>query len=131
MRALILITGLVLAALSVWQIETKRPGVEVSRGEVGTTPITEWRQDGAIATVVVAHGFAGSRPLMNAFSWTLAQNGYDVVAFDFAGHGTNPVPMSGDTESIEGTTRLLVEETLEVMEYAGGTPALLGHSMAT
>lgn len=132
MRSTVLVAGLLLAALSLWQIEDKRPrGLEVARGLVGTTPVTEWRQANPIAAVVVAHGFAGSRPLMNAFSWTLALNGYDVVAFDFEGHGTNPVPMSGDTDSIEGTTQRLVDETLLIMDHAGPAPALLGHSMAT
>ena len=98
---------------------------------VGNTPVTVWRRDDPIATVVVAHGFAGSRQLMNALSWTLVRNGYDVVAFDFEGHGANPVPMQGDVNEIEGVTRRLVNETVAVMNYAGDRPALLGHSMAT
>ncbi|MEO1797276.1 MAG: alpha/beta hydrolase, partial [Pseudomonadota bacterium] len=96
MRLAVLVLGLALALFSLWQIEGKRPSAEVTRTTVGTTPITEWRVADPIATIVVAHGFAGSRPLMNAFSWTLAGAGYDVVAFDFEGHGTNPVPMQGD-----------------------------------
>ncbi|MEO0485430.1 MAG: alpha/beta fold hydrolase [Pseudomonadota bacterium] len=131
-RHAVLIGALALVILSLWQIEAKRPrGVEVASVSIGTTPATEWRQPGAHATVVVAHGFAGSRPLMKAYIWTLVASGYDVVAFDFEGHGLNPVPMSGDTDSIEGTTRRLVDETVRVMDYAGDAPALLGHSMAT
>ncbi|MEM6896955.1 MAG: alpha/beta hydrolase, partial [Pseudomonadota bacterium] len=45
--------------------------------------------------------------------------------------GTNPTPMSGDTDSIEGTTKLLVDETVAIMDTVGPSPALLGHSMAT
>ncbi|MEO0676829.1 MAG: alpha/beta fold hydrolase [Pseudomonadota bacterium] len=131
MRLAVLVLGLALALFSLWQIEGKRPSAEVTRTTLGTTPITEWRVADPIATIVVAHGFAGSRPLMNAFSWTLASAGYDVVAFDFEGHGTNPVPMQGDVNAIEGVTARLVSETRAVMDYAGGTPALLGHSMAT
>ncbi|MEM6477623.1 MAG: alpha/beta fold hydrolase [Pseudomonadota bacterium] len=123
--------GLALTLLTIWQIEAARPDVAAAKTLVGTTPVTEWRQDNAIATVVVAHGFAGSRPLMTALNWTLVRNGYDVVAFDFEGHGVNPVPMSGATDSIEGTTRRLVDETRRVMAHAGAAPALLGHSMAT
>ncbi|MEM6897938.1 MAG: alpha/beta fold hydrolase, partial [Pseudomonadota bacterium] len=126
LRWIVLAAGLAVALTALLQIEGHRPdGVDVTRGLVGTTPITEWRQDNAIATVIVAHGFAGSRQLMNAFSWTLARNGYDVLAFDFQGHGTNPTPMSGDTDSIEGTTKLLVDETVAIMDTVGPSPALL------
>ncbi|MEL6551091.1 MAG: alpha/beta hydrolase [Pseudomonadota bacterium] len=131
LRWVLLFVGLVLAAWALWQLEGHRPDAEVTRGSVGTTPVTEWRVEEPIATVVVAHGFAGSRPLMNAFSWTLAGAGYNVTAFDFEGHGTNPVPMQGDVNEIEGVTARLVAETRAVMDAAGPAPALLGHSMAT
>ena len=46
---------------------------------------------------------------MQSFALTLAQAGYIVVSFDFMGHGRNPVPMSGDVTSIDGTTTLLMD----------------------
>jgi pimeloyl-ACP methyl ester carboxylesterase len=105
---------------------------------VGTTPATLYQQPGSDGPlVVVAHGFAGSRQLMQAYSLTLAQSGYAVFAFDFEGHGRNPVPMSGDVNAIEGTTQRLVDQTLRVLAAgrdlpgAGPGVALLGHSMAT
>ena len=131
MRLLVFALGLVLAVFSLWQIESKRPDVETASALVGQTPVTRYVTAEGRGPVVVAHGFAGSRPLMHALSWTLASNGYDVVAYDLEGHGLNPVPMSGDVNDISGTTRLLTEELLRVMEYAGDRPALLGHSMAT
>ena len=45
--------------------------------------------------------------------------------------------MSGDVTSIDGTTRLLMEETGRVTDFAVGLPgaqprvALVGHSMAS
>lgn len=88
--------------------------------------------------VVIAHGFAGSRQFMEAFSLTLARSGYAALAFDFMGHGRNPVPMGGDVNSIDGTTRLLMDETARVIaaglarpEVGGQGVVLLGHSMAT
>ncbi|MGY9047630.1 MAG: alpha/beta hydrolase, partial [Rhodobacterales bacterium] len=60
--------------------------------------------------------------------------GYVAYAFDFEGHGQNPVPMSGDVSSIDGTTRLLVNQTRQVIEATQSPDqktALLGHSMAT
>ncbi|WP_439575281.1 alpha/beta fold hydrolase [Phreatobacter sp.] len=96
------------------------------------------RPAGATApAVVIAHGFAGSRQLMEAYSLTLARAGYVVMAFDFEGHGRNPTPMSGDVTRIDGTTRLLMRETGRVIDAAlawpgvDGRVALLGHSMAS
>ncbi|MEM6275932.1 MAG: alpha/beta fold hydrolase, partial [Pseudomonadota bacterium] len=131
MRWAVLALGLALAALSLWQIEAKRPDALVLSSSVGSTPVTRYTVPDGLGPVLVSHGFAGSRPLMHAISWTLAGNGYNVVTYDLEGHGLNPTPMSGDVDDIEGTTRLLVDEMLRVMEYAGERPALVGHSMAT
>ncbi len=125
-------------ALSVWMLERGRSGLVQQAMTIGTTPATLYQLPGqAGPLVVVAHGFAGSRQLMRAYSLTLAQSGYTVLAFDFEGHGRNPVPMSGDVDAIEGTTMRLVDETRRVLEVgrtlpgAGPGVALLGHSMAT
>jgi pimeloyl-ACP methyl ester carboxylesterase len=119
-------------------LEKGRSGLEISGLNVGTTPATLYQKPGSDGPlVVVAHGFAGSRQLMQAYSLTLAQSGYRVLAFDFEGHGRNPIAMSGDVTSINGTTALLVAETRRVIaagrELANvtGDVALLGHSMAT
>lgn len=117
-----------------------RAGLEITALQgTGTTPATVYRLPGAAPApvVVIAHGFAGSRQLMEPFALTLARAGYIAVTFDFEGHGRNPVPMSGDVSRIEGTTRRLVAETLRVaaaalrLPAADGRLALLGHSMAS
>ncbi len=125
-------------ALSVFMLERGRAGLAITDFTVGTTPVTLYQQPGSAGPlVVVAHGFAGSRQLMLAYSLTLAQSGYAVLAFDFEGHGRNPVPMSGDVDAIEGTTQRLVDQTLRVLATGRALPkvgpgvALLGHSMAT
>ncbi|SDU14130.1 alpha/beta fold hydrolase [Stappia sp. ES.058] len=135
------LAGLVAAlaiVVSVLNLERDRTGLSISSRSVGTTPATLYRLPGGQGPlVIVAHGFAGSRQLMQAYSLTLAQAGYTVLAFDFEGHGRNPVPMSGDVTAIDGTTALLVGETRRVIAAgreripkASGV-ALLGHSMAT
>ncbi len=136
-----LVTGLLalgIVALSVFMLERGRAGLVISDLAIGSTPATLYQEPGATGPlVVVAHGFAGSRQLMLAYSLTLAKSGYTVLAFDFEGHGRNPVPMSGDLSAIEGTTQRLVDETLRVlaagraMTGIGQGVALLGHSMAT
>ncbi|WP_394688944.1 alpha/beta hydrolase [Hoeflea sp.] len=131
------LAALLVVLLSVVMLERSRSGLEISDFEVGTTPVTLYQKpqsDGPV--VVVAHGFAGSRQIMQAYSLHLAQSGYRVLAFDLEGHGRNPVPMSGDVTSVDGTTALLVAETRSVIAAGRALPdagpvSLLGHSMAT
>ncbi|MFK7992901.1 MAG: alpha/beta hydrolase [Granulosicoccus sp.] len=137
-NALLFFVALLSIGLSVYHLEQARAGIETSNVFVDKTPATRYKlPDTHGPMVIVAHGFAGSRQLMQGFSLTLARAGYDVIAFDFEGHGRNPVPMSGDVTAIDGTTRLLVEETRRVILVAKELTtndqgiALLGHSMAT
>uniref|UniRef100_UPI002636DCCC alpha/beta fold hydrolase n=1 Tax=uncultured Roseovarius sp. TaxID=293344 RepID=UPI002636DCCC len=137
-RMVVLLLGLAMAALALWQLEAQRAGLEISTRTVGETPVTRIAQPGSDGPlVVVAHGFAGSRQMMQAYGHDLARAGFRVWVFDFEGHGRHPVPMSGDVESIDGTTRLLIDQTRAVVNAAvtaegwQGEVALLGHSMAT
>ena len=138
-RRVVLLLALALAALSVLMLERGRGGVTATPLSVGTTPATVWQRPGAdpAPVVIIAHGFAGSRQLMDSFAITLAQAGYIAVAFDFEGHGRNPTPMSGDVTSVDGTTQLLMDELARVIDAALALPgadgrvALLGHSMAS
>lgn len=140
MRRFIALLSLVIIALSVWQLEGDRKGLTISPLAVeGGTPATLFLRDNgdAAPVVIIAHGFAGSRQLMDPFALTLAQAGYVVASFDFEGHGRNPRPMSGDVSTIDGTTRLLMEETGRVARAALAHPradgrlVYLGHSMAS
>ncbi|KAA9006956.1 alpha/beta hydrolase [Histidinibacterium aquaticum] len=120
--------------LSLLVLESARHGVVQERWQVGETPVTTWAEPDAEGPhVVVAHGFAGSRQMMQGYALPLARAGYRVHVFDFEGHGRNPVPMSGDVTAINGTTRRLIDQTGRVIDALGaGRPvALLGHSMAT
>jgi len=135
---LLTVVALALVAVSLIMLERARAGLDFETMRIGSTPATLIAQPQAEGpVVVVAHGFAGSQQLMQAFSLTLARAGYRALAFDFEGHGGNPVPMSGDVTAIDGTTALLVEETRRVIARARALPgseagiALLGHSMAT
>ena len=140
MRVLLAAIAAILMALSIWQLEQDRSGLTIRPLEgTGTTPASLYLRDtdAKAPVVVIAHGFAGSRQLMEPFALTLAQAGYLVASFDFEGHGRNPVPMSGDVTSPDGTTRLLMAETARVARAALAHPradgrlAYLGHSMAS
>ena len=105
----------------------------------GGPPATVWTDAGTAPApvVVVVHGFAGSRQLMESQAVTLARAGYVVATFDVMGHGRNPAPMRGDVTRIDGTTALMVKEVLAVARAALAHPradgrlALVGHSMAS
>ncbi|MDG4647000.1 alpha/beta fold hydrolase [Roseibacterium sp. SDUM158017] len=130
--------AVVAIAAGLFFLERPRTGLEIRELRAGPTPITLMQEPGADGPlVVIAHGFAGSRQLMAAYQLTLARAGYVTASFDFEGHGRNPVPMSGDVTSVDGTTRLLMDEmarvTDAVLAETGAEPrvALLGHSMAS
>ncbi|MDP3254940.1 MAG: alpha/beta hydrolase [Bosea sp. (in: a-proteobacteria)] len=134
------IAGLAIVAIGVAlvQLQDARRGVTIEAMTAEGTPMTVFRpvQSGAPAPVVViAHGFAGSQQLMQPFAVTLARAGYVAVTFDFAGHGANPVPLTGSISREDGATRRLVQESGHVVDRAKGLGdgrlALLGHSMAT
>ncbi|SIO51865.1 Serine aminopeptidase, S33 [Rhodovulum sp. ES.010] len=139
-RWVVAILSVLAIAVSVWQLEAERTGVLIEPVPgTGTTPATVYRlpDAGPAPVVIVSHGFAGSRPLMQASSLTLARAGYNAVAFDYEGHGKNPEPMSGDLDSPEGTALLLMAETERVIDaalaqpWADGRVAILGHSMGS
>lgn len=131
---LALIAGLMIA-VSLYILEAARSGVVISQMQVGETPVTSFVAPNADGpAVVIAHGFAGSRQMMQGYALPLAQAGYHVYAFDFLGHGRHTQPMSGDVTVIEGTTRRLMSQTEAVMDAVAqdeSSVALLGHSMAT
>jgi len=139
-RWIVAVLAVAAIVVSVWQMEAERRGIVIEPVPgTGTTPTTVYRLKGAppAPVVIVSHGFAGSRQLMQAISLTLARAGYAAVAFDYEGHGRNPVPMSGDLESPEGTALLLMAETRRVTDaalaqpWANGQVAILGHSMGS
>jgi pimeloyl-ACP methyl ester carboxylesterase len=136
--ALLAVSAAVLIVISLLTLERARSGLEMTDIRIGTTPATLIAKRGQPGPlVVIAHGFAGSRPMMQAYALNIARAGYTVLAFDFEGHGRNPVPMSGDVGAIDGTTALLVAETRRVIAAGRALRdpplpvALLGHSMAT
>ena len=139
LRVLAALAGLLACAIGVWKLEAERAGLTIAPLAVGTTPATIYRKANAppAPAVVIAHGFAGSRQFMEAYSLALAQAGYVAVAFDFEGHGRNATPMRGDVAHVNGTTQYLMRETGRVIDAALGLPevdgrvALLGHSMAS
>ena len=133
------VIAILMISISVGRLEGYRAGVEIMPVSIGSTPATVYKKGTVVEApaVVIAHGFAGSQQLMQAFALTLAHAGYVAITFDFEGHGRNPAPLSGDVTETSGATRLLMEEVERVTDFAlalpsvNGQVALLGHSMAS
>ncbi len=150
LRLFVAVLCLAAIALSIWRIESAAFGLDIDHIAVDGTPVSIYRPatdsdtahgqtapDAGAPVVVIAHGFAGSRRLMDPFAVTLARNGYIAVSFDFRGHGRNPAPLTGSILDEDGATRALMEQTARIVEVArtldggDGRVALLGHSMAS
>lgn len=86
-------------------------------------------------SAVVAHGFAGSRALMDGVGLALADAGFVVALLDFAGHGANEQPLVVATEGVQGEGQLTDELRVVAAWLAGrpgvgsSPPVLVGHSM--
>ena len=129
---------LALAAIGLggWRLQAARQGVVEAPLAVGEIPARVFRPASGAAgpVVVLAHGFAGSQQMMQAFAVTLARNGYVAVTFDFPGHGRNPMPLAGGLNDDRAAAGALLAALGRVAEAARGLGdgrlALLGHSMA-
>jgi hypothetical protein len=127
--------------VSVWRLLADEAGLRREAIQIGGTPAWVYRLEGSdpAPVVIVAHGFAGSRRLMEPLALALAGRGYVALTYDFLGHGRHPLPMRGDLETsdAESTTAYLLRQTDEVVRAAttltggDGRLALVGHSMAT
>jgi len=139
LRIVVALAALGAVLLGLRHLGAERAGLAVEQVTIATTPATLYRPAAGppAPAVVIAHGFAGSRQLMQSFSLTLARNGYLAIAFDFRGHGRNPLPLTGDVTEETGATRTLLDELAGVIAFARGHPAgdgrvaLIGHSMAS
>lgn len=131
------IVAFALIGLSLWQLQAATAGVDIRRLTLAGVPATIFTPAAGPRgpAVVIAHGFAGSQQLMQAFAVALAGRGYVAVTYDLSGHGRNPAPLSGDVSKETGATRTLVAELERVAAAArslgDGRLAVLGHSMAS
>ncbi|MEQ8965839.1 MAG: alpha/beta fold hydrolase [Azospirillaceae bacterium] len=138
----LLALALLAVAVGGWRLAGLDDGLAIETHRVGATPVTVTRPaesgpDARAPAVLIAHGFAGSRQLMQPFAATLARAGYVAVNFDFLGHGAHPRPLTGDVSTEDGATRNLLDQMTEVAAFARAHPAsdgrlaLLGHSMGS
>ncbi len=137
-RGVIAVAALAAIVLALHVLAQAITGLSVTTYRVGEIPVTVFRSGPPrpAPVVVIAHGFAGSRQLMQPFATTLARNGMVAVTFDFPGHGRNPVPLAGGLVNDAARTAALLDALGRVVDFArtlpatDGRAALLGHSMA-
>jgi pimeloyl-ACP methyl ester carboxylesterase len=129
--------GLLMLLISIWQLEISDSGLTITHLRTGDLPVTlispAGDNIGDRPLVLIGHGVAGSRVIMRGFALTMAHAGYNVAMWDFAGHGSNPLPLPADRES--DTLVKDAEAALLVAQENGlgttGQVAVLGHSMGS
>ncbi|MEM7719749.1 MAG: alpha/beta fold hydrolase, partial [Pseudomonadota bacterium] len=127
------------ALVCIFILEARFFGLEINEIRVNDTPVTLYVANGATPAppVVIAHGFAGSRQMMDQISVSLARQGFLVASLDLPGHGRHPGQLSPDIGSLDGTTAQLAQVVEQVAEDIAKRPdtigpiSFVGHSMAT
>ncbi|CAH2604194.1 Lysophospholipase [Rhodovastum atsumiense] len=138
-RPVVAVAALLAIVLALWHLTAATAGLSITRAAVGPIPVTVFRPaaPGPAPVAVVAHGFAGSQQMMQAFATTLARDGVLVVTFDFPGHGRNPEKLAGGLTDDAAASGALVGALGRVVAFARDLPggdgrvALVGHSMAS
>ncbi|WP_299970247.1 alpha/beta fold hydrolase [uncultured Roseobacter sp.] len=133
----VLLSVVVIACIAL--LEARFIDLEIDEIRVGETPVTFYRlPDVASAPpVIVAHGFAGSRQMMDQIAVSLARQGFAVASLDLPGHGRHDGRLSPDINNLDGTTAQLVRTVEEVASAIAarddtvGPVSFVGHSMAT
>ncbi|RKT45288.1 alpha/beta hydrolase family protein [Thiocapsa rosea] len=135
---IVAVIAVCLLAAGLLKLESATHGLSIVQVREAGVPMTLYRPAGEAPApvVVIAHGFAGSRQMMQAYAVTLARNGYIAVTFDFPGHGRNATPFVADLEDQATRLRILTDALEPAVALglrqpgADGRLALLGHSMA-
>ena len=130
-RYFLLIIALLLILLSWWGVASARDGLVVrSLNREGVPLLYVAPQDAnKVPGVLVAHGFAGSKQLMLGYTQVLAQAGYAVMSWDFAGHGANAAPLG--RLSLQQDLDVAYAALIEQSQVDPARLALLGHSMGS
>ncbi|MEM8537523.1 MAG: alpha/beta fold hydrolase, partial [Pseudomonadota bacterium] len=138
-RLLIGVTLAVMIALLAAVMEGRFAGLAIEETDIAGTPVTLYRAEGlqTAPPVIVAHGFGGSRQMMDQIAVSIARQGFFVGSLDLPGHGRNGAPLSPDITNLDGTTAQLtrvvadVADAIAARDDTEGPLSFVGHSMAT
>ena len=132
-----MLVGLLIIGFANWQIQSAEAGLEISSFRHASPPVTVFQPDqGDVRgrpVVLVGHGFAGSAVIMRSYALTLAHAGFNVITWDFSGHGWNPAQLQSIAQSDD-----LLRDAQNSLNFASqqglvGTNevAIMGHSMGS
>lgn len=139
LRLLLGLFGLLLLLLS-FQLTGLPSGLEQTRVVAQNVPIEfvypAGSEVGAGAEsrplVLIAHGFAGTPPIMRGFAYTIAKAGFVAASWYSDGHGANPNPMpDGCCEAFISNARIVVAEAQKLGLGDTSRIAILGHSLGS
>ncbi|MFZ5817033.1 MAG: alpha/beta hydrolase [Bacillota bacterium] len=133
-KILLLVLMLAIVVGTQYMIAQERADVVVSHERLSGNPVDRYAAVGTPRGVVlVAHGFAASKKLMQPWGYALARQGFDVYIFDQPGHGEHPSSLqawSGLSQNPLGANlRAMVAELIRTGRAQPGKVALVGHSM--
>jgi pimeloyl-ACP methyl ester carboxylesterase len=132
-----LLVGLLLVSISIWQIQAAVERVDIITVHAAQPPLTVFQTSFANTlerpTVLIGHGFAGSGVIMRGFALTLAHAGFNVITWDFDGHGRNPNPLQSMThrEGLVNNAEQALSEATQLGLASGEHIAIVGHSMGS
>jgi len=150
MARLFVIVGVILVVLSVASLVTSRSDVTaeiVALGPDGLTPALHLLpvligepdpgstlapgagQASSLGTVVVVHGFAGSKEFMRDIDYSLARAGFEIYGVDVPGHGHSGLRLDSDRLVLWFTD--LLKDMLAKGQITSGQVYLVGHSLGT
>ncbi|MCL4868109.1 MAG: alpha/beta fold hydrolase [Anaerolineae bacterium] len=129
----ILAAALLLLLLAWVQVGRAKAGLVTRRLEQAGVPMQFVAPAGAqqVPGILIAHGFGGSKQLMLAYGYVLAQAGYGVLLWDFAGHAANPAPLDRQGDVLQANLDVAYATLIAQPEVDGTRIALLGHSMGS
>ncbi len=141
---LFLIAGLLLSTVSVTSIWSSRSDVPTQTVLVGPDSRTPALRlgpvlapggpgsggpTGAVGTVIVVHGFAGSKEFMRDIDYSLARAGFEVYGVDLPGHGRSGLPLRSD--SLPAWFSELLADMRQKGLISPGRVYFVGHSLGT
>lgn len=133
-KIFLLVVTLAVVVGTQYMIARDRADVVVTREHLADNPVDRYAAvGGAQGTVIVAHGFAASKELLQHWGYALARQGFDTYVFDQPGHGEQTTPLPSWRRLAENplgeNVRAMVAELIRTGRAQSGKIALVGHSM--
>ncbi len=133
-KFLLLVLMLAVVVGTQFMIGQQQADVVLTHEQLAGNPVDRYAAVGSPqGTVLVAHGFAGSKELMQYWGFALARQGFDTYLFDQPGHGEQVQPLpewrSLANNPLGRNLQAMIAELTATGRAEAGRIALVGHSM--